>query len=71
MKYQTKIYTSLSIVFVIMVVFVTLMIVRSNPKESGGEKETYSLMGIEMTEKQAIEHCQVMPNMDGCAPFLK
>ena len=32
--------------------------------------ETVNLMGMEMNRQQAIEHCQMMPNMAGCEPFL-
>ncbi|MCA9397752.1 multicopper oxidase family protein [candidate division WWE3 bacterium] len=35
---------------------------------SGGE--TVNLMGMEMNREQAIEHCQMMPGMAGCEPFL-
>jgi len=27
-------------------------------------------MGIEMTEQQASEHCEMMPGMGGCEPYL-
>lgn len=33
-------------------------------------EETVNLMGIEMTHKQAVEHCEMMPGMAGCEPFL-
>ncbi|MFT6829451.1 MAG: type II secretory pathway pseudopilin PulG [Candidatus Paceibacteria bacterium] len=32
--------------------------------------KTINLMGIEMTEQQAKDHCKVMPNMAGCAEYL-
>jgi len=31
--------------------------------------QTYNLMGIEMTEEEAIEHCQEMPEMEECVQF--
>lgn len=31
---------------------------------------TVNLMGMEMTRQQAVEHCEMMPNMAGCEPFL-
>lgn len=38
----------------------------------GGDSdgETVNLMGMEMNREQAIEHCQMMPGMAGCEPFL-
>jgi suppressor of ftsI len=30
-----------------------------------------NLMGVEMTKEGAIEHCQMMPNMAGCEPYLE
>ena len=30
-----------------------------------------TLMGMEMDRGQAVEHCQTMPNMAGCEPFLE
>jgi hypothetical protein len=33
-------------------------------------EKTINLMGIEMTEQQAKDHCKVMPNMAGCAEYL-
>ena len=35
------------------------------------EDETVNLMGMEMNRQQAIEHCEMMPNMAGCEPFLE
>jgi FtsP/CotA-like multicopper oxidase with cupredoxin domain len=35
------------------------------------ENGMVTLMGIEMTREGAIEHCQMMPNMGGCEPFLE
>lgn len=35
-----------------------------------GDDETVNLMGMEMTKAQAVEHCEMMPNMAGCEPFL-
>lgn len=35
-----------------------------------GDDETVNLMGMEMNRQQAIEHCQMMPNMAGCEPYL-
>jgi FtsP/CotA-like multicopper oxidase with cupredoxin domain len=32
--------------------------------------ETVELMGMQMTKEQAVEHCKMMPNMNGCAPYL-
>lgn len=37
---------------------------RSNTNES------VNLMGIEMTRQQAVEHCEMMPGMAGCEPFV-
>lgn len=34
------------------------------------DDETVNLMGMEMTHEMAVEHCQMMPNMAGCEPFL-
>lgn len=36
----------------------------------GSENETVSLMGMEMTREQAVEHCAMMPEMQGCEPYL-
>jgi suppressor of ftsI len=36
----------------------------------GNENGMVNLMGIEMTREGAIEHCQMMPNMGGCEPYL-
>jgi len=33
-------------------------------------EKTVNLMGIEMTEQQAKDHCKVMPNMAGCGPYV-
>ena len=35
-----------------------------------GEEETVNLMGMNMTKEQAIEHCKMMPEMQGCEPYL-
>lgn len=35
-----------------------------------GDDETVTLMGMEMNRQQAIQHCEMMPNMAGCEPFL-
>jgi hypothetical protein len=32
--------------------------------------KTINLMGIEMTEQQAKDHCNVMPGMAGCAAYI-
>ncbi|MCA9367834.1 multicopper oxidase family protein [Candidatus Kaiserbacteria bacterium] len=32
--------------------------------------ETITLMGVEMTYEQAVEHCAMMPGMAGCEPYL-
>lgn len=40
-----------------------------NNQERGGE-QMINLMGIQMTKEQAIEHCQLMPKMKGCEPYL-
>lgn len=32
---------------------------------------TVNLMGMEMTRQQAVEHCEMMPNMAGCEPYLE
>ena len=34
------------------------------------DSQKITLMGMEMTKDQAIEHCQMMPNMAGCEPYL-
>ncbi|USN88559.1 MAG: multicopper oxidase family protein [Candidatus Nomurabacteria bacterium] len=36
---------------------------------SGGEG-VVNLMGMEMTHEQAVEHCEMMPQMAGCEPYL-
>jgi len=41
-----------------------------NSADSSDTEKTINLMGIEMTEQQAFEHCQMMPAMDGCALYL-
>ena len=33
------------------------------------EEPTFNLMGVEMTLEEAIEHCQVMPEMPECSDF--
>ncbi len=35
-----------------------------------GDDEMVNLMGMEMNRQQAIEHCEMMPNMAGCEPFF-
>lgn len=39
----------------------------------GGDSdgETVNLMGMEMNREQAVEHCQMMPGMAGCEPYLE
>jgi len=32
--------------------------------------EMVNLMGMEMNRQQAVEHCEMMPNMAGCEPYL-
>lgn len=39
----------------------------SEPKAA---EKTINLMGIEMNEQQARDHCKVMPQMAGCEPYL-
>ncbi len=34
------------------------------------DEETINLMGMEMTNEMAVEHCQMMPQMAGCEPYL-
>jgi len=34
------------------------------------DSEMVNLMGIDMTREQAVEHCEMMPNMAGCEPFV-
>jgi FtsP/CotA-like multicopper oxidase with cupredoxin domain len=34
------------------------------------DEETVNLMGMEMTNEMAVEHCQMMPQMAGCEPYL-
>lgn len=34
------------------------------------DSENVNLMGMEMTRQQAVEHCEMMPGMAGCEPFL-
>lgn len=34
------------------------------------DSQKITLMGMEMTKNQAIEHCKMMPNMAGCEPYL-
>lgn len=34
------------------------------------EQEMVNLMGMQMTREGAIEHCQMMPQMAGCEPYL-
>lgn len=35
------------------------------------ENDMVTLMGVEMTREGAVEHCQGMPGMMGCEPFLE
>lgn len=42
-----------------------------NQKSMMKDSEKIMLMGMEMTKDQAIEHCQMMPQMGGCEPYLK
>jgi len=37
---------------------------------SQAQEKTINLMGIEMTEQQAKDHCKVMPGMAGCEPYI-
>ncbi|MFT7328191.1 MAG: hypothetical protein ACI870_000377 [Crocinitomicaceae bacterium] len=39
-------------------------------QDSHSIEKTINLMGIEMTEQQAKDHCKVMPGMAGCDPYL-
>ncbi|MEZ4200670.1 MAG: multicopper oxidase domain-containing protein [Candidatus Paceibacterota bacterium] len=41
-----------------------------NQMQNSGDGETVNLMGMEMSREGAIEHCQMMPQMAGCEPFL-
>ena len=41
-----------------------------NSADFSDEEKTINLMGIEMTEQQAREHCEMMPGMGGCEPYL-
>lgn len=43
---------------------------QNDSTESQVTEKTINLMGIEMTEQQARDHCKVMSQMAGCAPFL-
>jgi len=68
---QTTLIVMIGVIGAAIAVVVPQIVRSSNNKQASPSSETYYLMGIEMTEEQAIEHCQVMPNMEGCAPFLK
>lgn len=39
-------------------------------QDSQSIEKTINLMGIEMTEQQAKDHCNVMPGMAGCEPYI-
>jgi len=41
-----------------------------NQKSMMKDSEKIMLMGMEMNKEQAIEHCQMMPQMGGCEPYL-
>jgi len=43
----------------------------SNMNDEMNENGMVNLMGIEMDRAGAIEHCQMMPNMSGCEPYLE
>ena len=62
-----------TLVVIISIVVVVLITGKSNKQtiEATPSQETINLMGIEMTEEQAVEHCQIMPDMEGCAPYLR
>jgi len=42
---------------------------QTTSKDSQATEKTINLMGIEMTEQQARDHCKVMPGMAGCEPY--
>jgi hypothetical protein len=43
---------------------------QTTSKDSQATEKTINLMGIEMTEQQARDHCKVMPGMAGCEPYI-
>lgn len=47
-----------------------MMDMMNESEDSTDAGETVTLMGMEMNREQAVEHCQMMPNMAGCEPFV-
>ena len=43
---------------------------QTQTKQEPQAEKTINLMGIEMNEQQARDHCKVMPQMAGCEPYL-
>ena len=43
----------------------------NNEHDSMMDSKKIMLMGIEMTKDQAVEHCEMMPNMAGCEPYIE
>jgi len=41
-----------------------------NEMQNENSNETVNLMGMEMSREGAVEHCQMMPQMTGCEPYL-
>lgn len=41
-----------------------------NQKSMMKDSEEIMLMGMKMTKDQAVQHCQMMPQMSGCEPYL-
>jgi len=67
-------YLAIATLIVIIAIVVVVLITGKSTEqttETTSSQETIMLMGIEMTEEQAVEHCQVMPDMDGCAPYIR
>jgi uncharacterized protein YxeA len=43
---------------------------QTNSQDTQSTEKTINLMGIEMTEQQAKDHCNVMPGMAGCEAYI-
>jgi len=50
---------------------IVFFLVQKDDTDSQSVDQTIELMGIEMTQSQAEEHCQLMPDMEGCGPYIK
>jgi len=62
--------TILTVLGIVVIGVGAYMYTQTSSDNSQNEEKTINLMGIEMTEQQAREHCAMMPGMGGCEPYL-